>query len=86
VPRLPEALWSGRLGRHWGAIRRGLEEAELPGHPALTIVEDATNGLWLYRANTRPRPRARRPCTDRIARVPVQLVVPRRDLYLSPRL
>ncbi|WP_063774299.1 hypothetical protein [Streptacidiphilus rugosus] len=56
----------------------------MAGHPAPTLTRDAVNGLWLYRANTRDR--ARHPRRDRFARVPVQLVVPERDPYLSPRL
>ncbi|MEZ0069233.1 pimeloyl-ACP methyl ester carboxylesterase [Streptacidiphilus sp. MAP12-20] len=84
LPRLPEALWRGPLGRSWGAVWRALEGTRVPGHPASTLPQDAANGLWLYRANTRER--ARHPRPDRFARVPVQLVVPERDPYLSPRL
>jgi len=49
-----------------------------------TLPEDAANGAWLYRANVRER--LRRPRADRVATVPVQLIVPTRDPYLSPRL
>jgi hypothetical protein len=49
------------------------------GHPAGTLVADAVHGLELYRANvlsTRRLPGR--------ARVPVQLVVPLRDRYVTP--
>ena len=51
-----------------------------PGHPAATLAGDASRGTAMYRTNIRQRlrePRARR--TD----VPVQLIVARRDPFLS---
>ena len=85
VPRVPELLWRGPLGRHWPALRRAMER--LPAaddRPSATLPEDAANGTWLYRANVRPRMRHPRP--DRVATVPVQLIVPLGDPYLSPNL
>ncbi|TDU03850.1 pimeloyl-ACP methyl ester carboxylesterase [Streptomyces sp. 846.5] len=85
VPRVPELLWRGPLGRRWPAVRRALER--LPAaddRPSATLPEDAANGTWLYRANVRPRMRHPRP--DRVATVPVQLIVPLQDPYLSPHL
>ncbi|SEK85961.1 alpha/beta fold hydrolase [Streptacidiphilus jiangxiensis] len=85
LPRLPEALWRGPLAHGgWAALWRALERTRVPGHPAPTLARDAVAGLWLYRANTRRR--AREPRPDRVARVPVQLVVPERDPFLGPRL
>lgn len=85
VPGLPEALWRGPLGRRWPAVRRAMEHLPLAEDlPSATLAEDAANGTWLYRANMRTG--LRRPRPDRVATVPVQLVVPLRDPYLSPRL
>ncbi|WP_063771118.1 alpha/beta fold hydrolase [Streptacidiphilus neutrinimicus] len=85
LPRLPEALWRGPLAHGaWAAVWRALERTRVPGHPAPTLARDAANGLWLYRANTRRRSRA--PRADRVAHVPVQLVVPEHDPFLSARL
>jgi pimeloyl-ACP methyl ester carboxylesterase len=85
LPGLPEALWRGPLAHGgWAAVWRALEGTRVPGHPAPTLARDAVNGLGLYRANARPR--AREPRTDRVAHVPVQLVIPERDLFVSPRL
>ncbi|MEZ0089672.1 alpha/beta fold hydrolase [Streptacidiphilus sp. EB129] len=85
LPRVPEALWRGPLGRHWPAVRRAMERLPLADdRPSDTLSEDAANGTWLYRANMRER--LRHPRTDRVATVPVQLVVPLRDPYLSRHL
>jgi len=85
TPRLPEALWRGPLGRRWPALRRAMERLPAADDRSRdTLPEDAANGAWLYRANVRER--MRRPRTDRVATVPVQLIVPTRDPYLSPHL
>jgi NAD(P)-dependent dehydrogenase (short-subunit alcohol dehydrogenase family) len=54
-----------------------------PGHPAASIADDAVAGIALYRTNI-----GRRPPVTAIApsRVPVQLVVPTRDRYISTAL
>jgi len=85
VPRLPEALWRGPLGRRWPAVRRAMERIPVADdRSSATLSEDAANGVWLYRANMRDRLRHPRP--GRVATVPVQLVVPLRDPYLSAHL
>ncbi len=78
VPRLPEL-----------ALRRVLRSPESAGrflgsgHAAPTVAQDAVNGLGLYRANLRHGGQGRHPLrTD----VPVQLIVPRRDPFLTPAL
>jgi pimeloyl-ACP methyl ester carboxylesterase len=75
VPFVPELVFS-RLG---GRIRAILERREhLAGHwDDQTFREDARNGLNLYRAN---RLDFRRSTTA----VPVQLIVPTRDAFVTP--
>jgi len=85
TPRIPERLWRGPLGRQWPKLLERMEHvAPSPEYPGPTLPEDAANGAWLYRANVRER--LLHPRRDRIAHVPVQLIVPLRDPYLSPRL
>lgn len=81
LPWLPEALWRGLLARHWPVVVRWLEGVEVP--PRATQKDDACHGIWLYRANMWPR--LTRP-RERHAHCPVQVLVPRRDLYVAPAL
>lgn len=53
------------------------------GHFAATLPQDAAHGVNLYRANLRHRPRS--PAGARTA-IPVQLIVPLRDKYVTPAL
>jgi pimeloyl-ACP methyl ester carboxylesterase len=76
IPRLPEWVLP-RIGLR-RVIARG-EHME-QSHFAPSLVDDARHGLSLYRANIRHRERAPAGLsTD----VPVQLIVPTRDPYLS---
>jgi pimeloyl-ACP methyl ester carboxylesterase len=76
TPGVPEVAMR-RLLRTPGAARRLLGS----GHAAPTVAQDAVNGLGLYRANLRHRPRPRHSLrTD----IPVQLIVPLRDAFLTP--
>jgi NAD(P)-dependent dehydrogenase (short-subunit alcohol dehydrogenase family)/pimeloyl-ACP methyl ester carboxylesterase len=84
TPVVPEMVWRGPVGRRWP---RMLARAErLPadgGYPTPSLPEDAAHGAWLYRDNVRARlgdPR------DAHAHVPVQLIVPTGDVFLSERL
>lgn len=83
IPVLPERVLGHGMGRAWPRVMRRLEGIEpRPGHPAATLGNDARAGLALYRTNLRPvRRRAPAP-----VRVPVQLIVPTRDRYISPAL
>jgi pimeloyl-ACP methyl ester carboxylesterase len=79
VPVLPDLTWRA-LHRPIGA-----QMARREGLPRSTwgpdLGRDGDNGLDLYRANIFPRLRHPRPGrTD----VPVQIVVPRRDPFISP--
>jgi NAD(P)-dependent dehydrogenase (short-subunit alcohol dehydrogenase family)/pimeloyl-ACP methyl ester carboxylesterase len=83
---LPGATLFWRLGGA-DAVRRGLARAgELPAGaelgPSLTL--DGARGLNLYLANVRPR--LRHPAADRTTDVPVQLIVPTGDRYVTPAL
>jgi NAD(P)-dependent dehydrogenase (short-subunit alcohol dehydrogenase family)/pimeloyl-ACP methyl ester carboxylesterase len=53
------------------------------GHPASTVGQDGARGVGLYRANVARRLRSPRP--EPVAHVPVQLVIPTRDPFISPR-
>ncbi|MFJ3231315.1 SDR family oxidoreductase [Streptomyces sp. NPDC086787] len=83
TPVLPELAWRGPLGTAWPRILRRVEKVP-GGYPTSSLPRDAAHGAWLYRDNVRPR--LRRPREDAHAHVPVQLVTPTGDLFLSQRL
>ncbi|HEX2175735.1 MAG TPA: alpha/beta fold hydrolase [Nocardioidaceae bacterium] len=80
VPVLPDLTWR-LLHRPIGA-----QMARREGLPTSAwgsdLARDGDNGLDLYRANILPR--LRRPRAGR-SNVPVQIVVPRRDPFISPQ-
>jgi pimeloyl-ACP methyl ester carboxylesterase len=76
VPWLPE-LALRRLLRSPESARRFLGSR----HAAPSVARDAVNGLGLYRANLRQGPSARHSLRTGI---PVQLIVPLRDPFLTP--
>ncbi|GAA4154196.1 alpha/beta fold hydrolase [Actinomadura keratinilytica] len=84
TPLLPEVLWRAGAAR---VFARALEAGEgvppRPGHPARTLPRDGAVGVRLYRANMRQR--LRRP-RERRTDVPTQVIVPTRDLFVSPHL
>ncbi|WKX71591.1 SDR family oxidoreductase [Streptomyces sp. XD-27] len=89
TPALPEAVWRGPLGRRWPRILERVEKlpagtATAGDYPAASLPDDAAHGAWLYRDNVRER--LLRPRRDAFAHVPVQLVVPTDDAFLSERL
>ncbi|ASY33909.1 short-chain dehydrogenase [Streptomyces sp. CLI2509] len=84
LPRLPELAWRGPLGRAWPRVLRRAEKLSSTAYPTASLPSDAANGAWLYRDNILPR--LRRPRPDAFAHVPVQLVIPTRDAFLSPYL
>jgi pimeloyl-ACP methyl ester carboxylesterase len=86
IPRLPEALLALIMERAWPRVMRRLEHVEpREGHPAATLPRDAQTGLALYRTNMRGYLHRRAARAGRV-RVPVQVVVARRDRYISPAL
>ncbi len=103
IPRLPELVLRARAGHDWDRWLRHLERVEArPGHPAGSLVNDAINGIGLYRENLRPgrrrahgsRERPAGPAQPRRSRrdrpgpvaIPVAVVIPLRDNYLTPAL
>lgn len=84
TPVLPELAWRGPLGKRWPAILERLENVPAGDYPTASLPSDAAHGAWLYRDNVRPR--LRRPRADAYAHVPVQLITPTGDAFLSERL
>ncbi|MGV9567412.1 SDR family oxidoreductase [Streptomyces sp. NPDC003480] len=83
TPALPELVWRGPLGRRWPELLRRAEKVP-GGYPTPSLPIDAAHGAWLYRDNVRPRLRG--PRADAYAHVPVQLITPLGDPFLSRRL
>ncbi|MBT2477948.1 SDR family oxidoreductase [Streptomyces sp. ISL-94] len=84
TPVLPELAWRGPLGKRWPAILQRVEKVPAGSYPTASLPSDAAHGAWLYRDNVRPR--LRRPRADAYAHVPVQLITPTEDAFLSERL
>ncbi|MCH0538831.1 SDR family oxidoreductase [Streptomyces sp. MUM 203J] len=84
TPALPEAAWRGPLGKRWPGLLRRVERVPADGYPTASLPSDAANGAWLYRDNVRSR--LLRPRDDAYAHVPVQLITPTGDAFLSERL
>ncbi|GAA0445695.1 SDR family oxidoreductase [Streptomyces sp. NPDC046215] len=84
TPALPEALMRSPLMKQWPRMLERMEKVPSDGYPTSSFRTDAAHGAWLYRDNIRSR--LRRPRTDAYAHVPVQLITPTRDAYLSERL
>lgn len=84
TPVLPELAWRGPLGKQWPRILERLEKVPSGDYPTASLPQDAAHGAWLYRDNVRAR--LRRPRADAYAHVPVQLITPTGDAFLSERL
>ncbi|MGW7329658.1 SDR family oxidoreductase [Streptomyces sp. NPDC054840] len=84
TPVLPELAWRGPLGKRWPAMLQRIEKVPAGSYPTASLPSDAAHGTWLYRDNVRPR--LRRPRPDAYAHVPVQLITPTGDAFLSERL
>ncbi|MFG2876195.1 SDR family oxidoreductase [Streptomyces sp. NPDC048337] len=84
TPVLPELAWRGPLGKRWPKILQRFEKVPAGSYPTASLPSDAAHGAWLYRDNVRPR--LRRPRADAYAHVPVQLITPTGDAFLSERL
>ncbi|MGJ7415805.1 SDR family oxidoreductase [Streptomyces cinereoruber] len=84
TPVLPELVWRGPLGKRWPGILERVEKVPAGDYPTSSLPNDAAHGAWLYRDNVRAR--LSRPRPDAYAHVPVQLIVPTGDAFLSDRL
>ncbi|MET3982368.1 NAD(P)-dependent dehydrogenase (short-subunit alcohol dehydrogenase family)/pimeloyl-ACP methyl ester carboxylesterase [Streptomyces sp. PvR034] len=84
TPVLPELAWRGPLGKRWPVMLERLEKIPAGDYPTASLASDAAHGAWLYRDNIRPR--LRHPRADAYAHVPVQLITPTGDSFLSERL
>ncbi|WP_433338338.1 SDR family oxidoreductase [Spirillospora sp. CA-294931] len=84
TPLLPELAWRAGVGRPFTkALELGEGVPAREGHPARTLAKDGAAGVGLYRANMLQR--LRRP-QERRTDVPTQVIVPERDLFVSPHL
>lgn len=84
TPVLPELAWRGPLGKRWPRILERMEKVPAGDYPTASLPNDAAHGAWLYRDNVRAR--LRRPRADAYAHVPVQLITPTGDIFLSEKL
>ncbi|MCT4357640.1 SDR family oxidoreductase [Streptomyces sp. Je 1-79] len=84
TPVLPELAWRGPLGKRWPRLLERIEKVPAGDYPTPSLPQDAAHGAWLYRDNVRPR--LSRPRADAYAHVPVQLITPTGDAFLSERL
>ncbi|WP_073496669.1 SDR family oxidoreductase [Actinacidiphila paucisporea] len=84
TPVLPELAWRGVLGKQWPRLLARVEKLPSDGYPTASLPQDAAHGAWLYRDNVRQR--LGRPRPDAYAHVPVQLITPTGDAFLSERL
>jgi NAD(P)-dependent dehydrogenase (short-subunit alcohol dehydrogenase family)/pimeloyl-ACP methyl ester carboxylesterase len=82
LPLLPPLLWRTGLAKAWPALQHAIEGVPR-GSSAPTLPIDAVRGLALYRANMLPRMARPR---QRPTAIPVQVVLPQKDLYVSPAL
>ncbi|MBD9724714.1 SDR family oxidoreductase [Streptomyces caniscabiei] len=84
TPVLPELAWRGPLGKWWPGLVRRAEKLPHGDYPSASLPTDAAHGAWLYRDNMRTR--LANPRDDAHAHVPVQLITPLGDQFLSERL
>jgi pimeloyl-ACP methyl ester carboxylesterase len=84
LPLVAPFAWRHWLAPQWGRYLRIWEDGgSAPWYPQSSLAEDAVRGIGLYRANMGPR--ARRP-QPRRAVVPVQVITPAKDHYVSAAL
>lgn len=81
LPVAPRAAWRLGLAKHWPRIVRATEGTRV--EPAPTLAKDGAKGVLYYRANMLPK--LRHP-EERRTTVPVQVLTPTRDRYVTPAL
>ncbi len=82
IPGIAPTLWNRGLDRYWPRLQQRLEGMATP-HTNPSQRKDGAVGIRLYRANMLQRLSAPR---QRHTRVPVQLLVPRNDPFVTPEL
>lgn len=82
IPVLAPALWNRGLDKYWPRILERIEGITEP-HPNPSQRKDGATGIRLYRANMLQRLSAPR---ERPTSVPVQLIAPRRDNFVTTEL
>jgi pimeloyl-ACP methyl ester carboxylesterase len=82
VPVIPEMIWKAGLDRLWPGYLKHHEQVADARFSA-SQKSDGLYGVKLYRANFLTR--LLRPRT-RVARCPVQVIIPTRDAYVRPQL
>jgi NAD(P)-dependent dehydrogenase (short-subunit alcohol dehydrogenase family)/pimeloyl-ACP methyl ester carboxylesterase len=84
IPALPPLVWRLAIARRFSKVLERVEGVRADATwPSSTLVADGSRGIKLYRANMLRR--ARHPRV-RTTDVPVQLIVPQHDPFVSPRL
>lgn len=86
VPRAPDFAWRHLVAKRFTADLRVREGISAPGHPAPTLAADGANGLNLYRQNMGRAASAGPRRVPGSTSVPVQLIVPRHDRFVTPAL
>ncbi len=83
MPGGPSLWWRVVFaGGRWQSYLRAIDKTPVvPGYPASTLAADGLHGSNLYRRNI-PR-RMLAPHHDQVSHVPVQLIVPSGDRYIS---
>jgi len=85
TPGVPTLVWRGALGRRvWMRYLQYLERVPVDAqHPAPTFTADAIHGANLYRRNIMMRIGHR--ADPQQVRVPVQIITPSADRFISPK-
>ena len=83
IPHLAEWGWRTVMPRTFPRYLQRAEGVSADIQPAPTLATDGANGVQLYRQNVRHRLASPRP---RRTQVPVQLIVPRHDRFVTPAL
>jgi pimeloyl-ACP methyl ester carboxylesterase len=84
TPGVPTLAWRMVLGRGWRRYLEQVEHVKVDArYPAPTLVADAIHGANLYRHNILWR--VARPARPGVVRLPVQLIEPSGDRFVSPQ-
>lgn len=83
LPGLAEVAWPAVWGPTWPAFLQQLEAVPArDAYPDHDVAGEGVHGAWLYRRNVPARLLS--PQTEAVAPMPVQLIIPQWDRFLSP--